>query len=294
MNRILLLSILLVISGYTFSQNSQLEDNIKIITKGKKATVGVAAIFDGKDTLVMNNQYRYPTMSVYKFHLALAVLDHLNKNNLPLETMVHVDKADLLPDTHSPLRDSKPLGNFDISIADLLKYSVSNSDNNACDILFKYIGGTDVVDKYIKGLGISDISITATEAKMHETPENQYLNWTTPLATVQLLEMFLKKNILPAKYSDFLKKLMVETTTGKDKIRYLLPDDVVVGDKTGSSFRTEFGIKVAENDMAFVTLPNGKQYTIAIFIMNSTEDDCTTNSLISGISRIVYDHYKTK
>ena len=294
MNRILLSSIFLLLSGYLFSQNFQLKDNIRIITNGKNATIGVAAIFEGKDTLVINNQYRYPTMSVYKFHQALAVLDHLNKNNLPLDTKIHVDKSDLLPNTHSPLRDKNPAGNFDISISELLKYSVTFSDNNACDILFKYLGGTDVVDKYIKGLGITDTSITATEEKMHETPEDQYLNWTSPLASVELLEMFLKKNILPATHSDFLKKLMVETTTGKDKIKYLLPEDVVVGHKTGSSFRTEFGFKVAENDIAFVTLPNGKQYTIAIFIMNSKEDDKTNSSLIAGISRIVYDHYKSK
>lgn len=294
MNRILLFSTLILLSGYLFSQNTLLEDNIRIITKGKKATIGVAVIFDGKDTLVMNNQYHYPTMSVYKFHQALAVLDHLSKNNLPLDTKIHVSKSDLLPNTHSPLRDKNPLGNFDMPISELLEYSISKSDNNACDILFKYLGGTAVVDKYIKSLGITDIAITATEKKMHETPEDQYLNWTTPLASVQLLEIFLKKNILSASHTDFLKKLMIETTTGNDKIKYLLPEDVVVGHKTGSSFRTEFGIKVAENDLAFVTLPNGKQYTIAVFIMNSTEDDRTDNSLIAGISRIVYDYYKSK
>lgn len=294
MNRILLSIVFLALCGYLFSQNSQLKDNIRIITNGKNATIGVAAVFDGKDTLIINNQYRYPTMSVYKFHQALAVLDHLEKNNLPLDTQIHIDKSDLLPDTHSPLRDNNPQGNIDMPVSELLRYSISLSDNNACDILFKYLGGTDVVEKYIKNLGITDICITATEVKMHETPEDQYLNWTSPLASVELLEMFLKDDVLSAKSSDFLKKLMIETKTGEDKIKYLLPEDVVVGHKTGSSFRTEFGFKVAENDIAFVTLPNGKQYTIAIFIMNSKEDDQTNNSLIAGISRIVYDYYKSK
>jgi len=276
------------------SQKNQVYDNIKIITEGKKATVGVAVIFDGQDTLTVNGDYRFPTMSVYKFHQALAVLDHIHKNNLSLDTKVHVNKSDLLPDTYSPLRDERPQGNFNITLGELLKYSVLQSDNNACDILFQYLGGTEVVDKYIKGLGVNDVLISATEEKMHETPEDQYLNWTTPLAAVTLLETFMNKDLFPASYKRFLENLMIQTSTGADKLKILLPEDVVVGHKTGSSFRTDMGIKVAENDMGFVRLPNGKQYNIAIFVMNSMEDDKTTNSIIARISRIVYDYYKNK
>lgn len=295
MNRILFLGFLLIFANsYIFSQDSQLESNIRIVTNGKKATVGVAVIFDGKDTLTVNNKYRYPMMSVYKFHQALAVLDYLNKNNLPLDTKIPVSQSDLSADTYSPLRDEKPSGNYDMSVGDLLKYSVSYSDNNACDILFKYMGGTQVVEDYVKSLGVEDIAIVATEQKMHESPENQYLNWTTPLECARLLEKFTKQNILSEEHTAFLKNLMIETTTGKDKIKYLLPDNVKVGHKTGSSFRNEFGIQVAENDVAFITLPNGKQYSVAIFVMNSREDDKTNTSLISSISRVIYDYYKTK
>lgn len=295
MNRILFLGFLLIFANsYIFSQDSQLESNIRIVTNGKKATVGVAVIFDGKDTLTVNNKYRYPMMSVYKFHQALAVLDYLNKNNLPLDTKIPVSQSDLSADTYSPLRDEKPSGNYDMSVGDLLKYSVSYSDNNACDILFKYMGGTQVVEDYVKSLGVEDIAIVATEQKMHESPENQYLNWTTPLECARLLEKFTRQNILSEEHTAFLKNLMIETTTGKDKIKYLLPDNVKVGHKTGSSFRNEFGIQVAENDVAFITLPNGKQYSVAIFVMNSREDDKTNTSLISSISRVIYDYYKTK
>jgi len=295
MNRILFLGFLLIFANsYIFSQDSQLESNIRIVTNGKKATVGVAVIFDGKDTLTVNNKYRYPMMSVYKFHQALAVLDYLNKNNLPLDTKIPVSQSDLSADTYSPLRDEKPSGNYDMSVGDLLKYSVSYSDNNACDILFKYMGGTQVVEDYVKSLGVEDIAIVATEEKMHESPENQYLNWTTPLECARLLEKFTRQNILSEEHTAFLKNLMIETTTGKDKIKYLLPDNVKVGHKTGSAVRNEFGIQVAENDIAFITLPDGKQYSVAIFVMNSREDDKTNTSLISSISRVIYDYYKTK
>ncbi len=34
---------------------------------------------------------------------------------------------------------------FEISVNDLLKYLVSNSDNNACDILLSYISGISML-----------------------------------------------------------------------------------------------------------------------------------------------------
>lgn len=43
--------------------------------------------------------------------------------------------------------------------------------------------------------------------------------------------------------------------------------------------------------MGFVYLPNGKHYTIAVFVMNSMEDDQTNASIIARISKIVYDYY---
>lgn len=290
-----ILSILIILSGgHIYSQNQSLEENIRSITKGKKATVGVAVIYDGKEALKINDHYRYPTMSVYKFHQALAIFDYLYRNELPLDTKILVKKSDLLPDTHSPLREKYPNGNIELPISTLLEYSVSKSDNNACDILFKYIGGTQSVEKYIKSLGIEEISIVATEKVMHESTENQYLNWTTPYSTVQLLEIFLKEDLFGSDYRDFLKKLMIGTSTGEDKIKNLLPENTIIGHKTGSSYRNEFGIKIAENDMGFVILPNGKQYSVAIFVMNAMEDDKTINAMIAQVSKVIYDYYNHK
>lgn len=36
--------------------------------KSYPATVGVALIVNGRDTLALNNEVQYPMMSVFKFH----------------------------------------------------------------------------------------------------------------------------------------------------------------------------------------------------------------------------------
>lgn len=294
-NRFFILGCFLWATISSFAQNNELRKDIGSIIENKKATVGVAIIFDGKDTLTINNQYRYPTMSVYKFYQALAVLDNLNRRNLPLEQQIYVSKESLLPDTYSPLRDAKPDGNFYMPIKELIQYSVSLSDNNACDILFNFLGGTDYVEKYIKSLGIMQIAIAATEKEMHDDNNKIYENWTTPYAAVELLEKFRQQeDWFPSKYKNFLWDSLIETSTGKDKIKGLLPPETLVGHKTGTSFRNAQGLKAADNDLGFIELPNGKQLSIAVFIVNSMEDDKTNAAIIAQISKAVYDHYKAK
>lgn len=80
-----------MLSGGCVQNKSQdslktLKTEIRHIIKDKKATIGVALILDGEDTLAINNAEKYPMMSVYKFHQALAVCDYLQKRHIPLST----------------------------------------------------------------------------------------------------------------------------------------------------------------------------------------------------------------
>lgn len=268
----------------------KLRSSITEIIRDKDATVGVALIVDGKDTLTINNEFHYPTQSVYKFHLALAALDYLDKNNLTLDHQLFVNKSDLLPNTHSPLRDDYPEGDIYFSVADIIKYTVSKSDNNGCDMLFRFIGGTDKADKYIRSLGVTDFAIAATEEEMHGPWEVQYTNWSTPYTAVQVLEKFRIGKILPDSLNQFLWKAMVETSTGANKIKALLPDDVLVAHKTGSSYRNSDGLNAAENDIAIIQLPDGRYYSLAIFVADSMESSADNCKIIADISKAVYDY----
>lgn len=288
-----LLSLFFLFPVLAFSQSERLGTELRQLIQGKQATVGVAVIFNGSELITVNNQYHYPMLSTMKFHQALAVLDYIQRKGETLDSEILVSKEELLPDTHSPMRDANPEGNFTISIGDLLKYSIIRSDNIASDILARHIGGQDVVNKYIHKLGINDVSISATEAEMHENIDNQYLNWTTPSAAALTIETFLQNKLFPEGYKLFLQRAMTESETGKDKLRAGLPKKkVLLAHKTGSSDRNEFGIKIGDNDMGFVVLPDGQYYTIAVFVMNSHETDEANARLISDISRTVYQFFK--
>jgi len=134
----------------------------------KKAAIGIG-IYDleSGDTLIIGESKHYPMQSVYKFHLALALLAEVDSQKRNLNDQIAIRKKDLHEDTYSPMRDKNPNGNYSLTLAELLRYMVSESDNNACDILFKLYGGTKKTERYIRNLGINDISIKATEYEMH-------------------------------------------------------------------------------------------------------------------------------
>ena len=272
------------------AQITALQRQIQDLIRDADATVGVAVLTSGGESFAINDTIGFAMLSTFKFPLAMAVLHQLDERGTPLDTALLITKADLLPDTYSPLRDSCPEGNFRLPVRRLIEYAITLSDNNACDILLRFIGGTGALQQYIRSLGIPGIAIAADEALMHRSPENVYLNHARPSSAALLIDRFLQGNLLSPAHQQFLKNTMIATSTGTDKLRGMLPSSAVVGHKTGSSDRIH-GMKIADNDIGFVLLPDGTHYSIAVFVMNSRESDTANAALIARISKLVYDHY---
>lgn len=288
---IITLALITLILPATAQMKQGLEQQLKSITANKKAQVGVAVIINGKDTVTLNNDVHYPMMSVFKFHQALAVAKQLEQKKSPLTTSIHIKKADLLPDTYSPLRDKYPQGNIDMSVGDLLTYTLQLSDNNACDILFNNIIGVKETDSYIRSLGIDDFSISTTENNMHHDLQLCYANWTSPLEAAKLLDIFITRPILSDTYHSFIKRTMLECETGKDRlVKPLTGTNAVIGHKTGTGDRNEKGQLIGINDIGFVLLPDEQRYSIAVFVKDSEESNENTAQLIADISKAVYQY----
>jgi beta-lactamase class A len=287
----LILNIFLSIS-IGFSQENTLKGKIVQIIKSKRATVGVGIMnLENGDTLTINGQRHFPMQSVFKFHLALAVLNQVDKGKFTLNQNVFVSKADMIPNLYSPMREKYPEGNIDLPLSEIIKYTVSQSDNSGCDLLFKLIGGTEKANKFIHKIGVKDVAILDPEVRIQNDWSLQYKNYTTPFAAVQLLQKFNKEHILSKSSQDFLYKIMVETTTGPNKIKGLLPREAIVAHKTGFSGKNKEGLTGATNDIGIITLPNGKQFAIAIFVSDSMEDDKTNDKMIAEIALAAWDYY---
>ena len=288
------LILLLLFAAPVVARADSLQMDIERLLASKKADVGVAVrgIEDGY-SLSVNGGTHYTMQSVFKFHIALVVLDLVDKGKFALDQKIHITKADLTPQLWSPIRDKYPEGNVDLTLAEILRSTIAESDNNGCDILLRLIGGPDAVNAYIHALGLQDFSVSFNEKAMQQKWERQFSNWSTPDASAALLTAFYKREFLKQESFDFLWKVMLETTTGENRIKGILPAGTPVAHKTGTSGKNK-GITAAINDIGIVTLPDGRHFAIAVFVANSKEDTSTNEEIIADIARLVWDRFTGK
>ncbi len=285
----ILLIVFMALPFFCFAQFASLKKEINTIVSSKKATIAVSVLEMGSDkTMNINGDKRMPMLSVFKFHIALAVLHQVDLGNLQLGQKIFIPKKELLENTWSPILKKYPQGNIELSLEEILRYTVAESDNNGCDLLIRLLGGTEKIQDYIESIGIRDFTIKADEEKMHQGYEFMYWNTTTTNAANQILKNFFTGKILSENSTAVLKKIMLGTSTGTNKLVAGLPEGTPIAHKTGSSGKDEKGLTVAENDIGIVQLPDGRHYAISVLISDSMETEKTNTKIIADLSRIVY------
>ena len=278
MRTFLLLSLLLFLPYAHAQKMDELRKRLHAYVDTLDATVGVAVITAEDDSLTVNNDIRYPMMSVFKFHQALALSDYMAGKHLPLETRIRIKPEDLqLKGTWSPLRDKYPNGDVELTIADLMTYTLRQSDNLACDILFDRFMPPKAVDAFIKKQGIDDVSIQYNETAMSNDHDLCYGNWSTD------------KKIVGDPYFTFIRDLMLGCATGTSRLAQPFKGQArQLGHKTGSGYVNEKGEIVACNDIGFILSANGdKRYVIAVFVRESGLPEKATEKIIATISGMV-------
>jgi len=295
MKKIIFLLYISFFSVQIFAQNmNELREELNKIISTKNATIGVSVKgIEDKDTLSINGNLNTPLMSVFKFHIALTTLNLVDKGKLSLTQKFFIKKEDLHEDTWSPIRDEYPNGNIYLTLDQLLRYTVSHSDNNGCDILLKLIGGTKIVQKFINKQGIRDFVIKVNEQEM-QTWENLYINTTTPLATTELLDKFYKGQILKKETTNYLYQIMVECSRGNTWMKAGLPEGTELAHRTGISGTNDDNLRVAMNDIGIVKLANGNHLIISVYLKNITETKENTEKIIADITKATWRYYTKK
>ncbi len=295
MKKLILIFCISLFSIQTFAQNlSELRKELNQIIAKNNATVGVSIQgIESKDTLSINGNMKMPMMSVFKFHIALAVLNDVDKGKLSLNQKFYVKKENLKDETWSPIREEFPNGNMDLTLDQLLRYTVSHSDNNGCDILLELIGGPEIVQKFINKVSIKDFVIKMNEDQMR-TWENLYINTTTPIATTDLLDKFYKGKVLKKATTKYLYQLMIECSRGITWMKAGLPEGTELAHRTGISGTNENNLRAAMNDVGIIKLPNGKHLILSIYLKNITESREDTEKIIAEITKATWKNFTKK
>jgi beta-lactamase class A/beta-lactamase class A VEB len=275
-------------------RTKELKKQIEQILADKKAVVGISISGEnGNDTLSINGNMHCPTQSAYKMHIGLAILDKIDRGEFRLDQKIKIRKQDLPVDAYwNPLGTDFPDGG-DLSVAQLIQYCISHSDNTACDTLIGMVGSPKDVESFFKKNNIQDLQFTYNERTMQSKWENMFQNWITPNAAIQTLRLFYenKNGLLSNSSYNFFWQTMKETSTGVKRLKGLLPEGTVVAHKTGTSGTNDAGLTAATNDWGVVFLPNGHYFIISVLVTNSYESDETNERIIAEVCKVAYDFF---
>lgn len=280
-----------------------LKGELKTIADKYEGRIGIGLITSQGDTLeinvggrkdVRNNgnaEERYPLMSVFKVHQAVALLHAMEKNGQSADITVSIPRNELNPDTWSPMMKDHTGDTIVLSVREMLRYTLMQSDNNASNYLFTHFTDVSSTDRFIATvIPRESFHLGATEEEMWRDHKRSYENCSTPLGVAILIDKLYTDSIIGADNQNFICRTLRQCDTGTDRIVKPLLDKkgVTAGHKTGSGYR-ENGILMAHNDAAFITLPDGRHYTLVVLVSDFNGDEEKAAEAIAGISEAVWE-----
>lgn len=268
-----------------------LSDSISKIVSGYPGEIGVALIINDSDTVAVNDLSKYPMMSVFKVHQAIAVCHDFDSRGLSLDSMLTVQRTDLDANTWSPMLKEHQEPVISLAIKDLLRYALVLSDNNASNLMFRRLSGVDATDSLLATIiPRESFRIAYSEEEMAADHRKAYANYTSPLGAATLMDRLFTDSLISAEKQDFIRNTLKECVIGNDRIiaPLLGADGISVAHKTGSGYTDENGVLAAHNDVAFISLPDGTHYTLAVFVKDFKGNETQASEAIAHISSAVY------
>jgi beta-lactamase class A len=282
----------------TASQNQpnsvqpELERRLQTICDGAQGTVGLSIVhIESGKTISINGKSQLPLYSVVKLPLAIAVLKDVEENRLRLNQKIHVIPAEIVPGT--PGNTALWLKPVDVTIEQLIQFSISRSDNTSAEKLLQLAGGPLKVAERMRALGLENLDIHSTVAEYVKSRQNPNTGSAEDLANL-LVQLHQAKILQPAQ-TNLLIGFMERSTPGLHRLRGDLPSGTIVADKTGSGEKDEATQTAkATNDIGIVTLPSDRGHlAIAVLVNKSKLSDAAQEKLIAEVARAAYDAYAT-
>ena len=242
----------------------------------------------------------FAMQSVVKLPISMAVLKRVQAGELSLDSTIEFTKDELVPaGMHSPIREKFPDGGK-MTVDEMIRWAMSESDGSAADILQRVAGGAKGVQAYIDSVGVDGMKVVYSHTEFFRNDERQYANAVTPRGAVQLLKVLVEASTtdniqagespITKEHALYLLEIMRGTPTGPKRLKGLLPAGTDVAHKTGTS-GTRDGITAATNDAGIITLPDGRMLLIVVFVGDSKGDTETRERAIAESAKLFWDRW---
>ena len=302
-------------SHASIERGDRLQDDLNILVERARPGVFGVSIIDlqsGSEWEVHGDR-PFPMLSDFKAPVAAAVLSRIDTGSLSMSRTVTLQPADRVPGSAVPsIGDRLTSGQVTVTVRDLLKATVSQSDNTSVDALLRLIGGPEQVSRFLREKGVLDMRVTAGEREndlilaglesgstpsLKETAsqEAQRLrkgyrrfmedppNCTTPHSAAIFLQKLAQGKLLSESSSRYLLDLMYAQAAWH-RLRDGLPAGVRLADKTGTGPQVD-GRTSAWNDIGVFTWPNGHAVVVAAFLKDSPASQKERDALFADLAR---------
>ncbi|UUL82004.1 serine hydrolase [Sphingomonas qomolangmaensis] len=289
---------------------------------GGKVGVAVKSIDD--DWMISKNgDVPMPQQSVSKLWVAMTALDLVDQGKLRLDEQLTITRADLTL-FHQPIAGLLKNGSYTATAGELMRRAMTMSDNTANDRLLRRVGGPAAVNAFIKRKALGAIKFGPGERLLQSRTAG--LNWKQDMAmgrAFQAARAKLPEGVRRAAFNNYvadpidgaaaaaianalarlkqgdlfsrastshLVTLMESSRTGAARLRARVPAGWRLGHKTGTG--QDFSGRTAGfNDVGFLTAPNGRSYTIAVLIGDTSRPVRERQQLMqSVVESVVANH----
>jgi beta-lactamase class A len=220
---------------------------------------------------------RFPMCSTFKFLLAAAVLERVDRHQ------EKVDRATAIPPKplifNSPL--TEPHAGGTMTVAELCEAALIRSDNTAANLLLETIGGPPGLTKFCRSIGDDVTRLDRTETSLNEAAPGDPRDTTTPSAMAADLNKVLLGDLLSPAARGQLAAWMLANQTGLDKLRASLPEGWRAADKTGSNGEN------TTNDIAVFWPTGRKPIIVTAYITQCPGPDSKRAAMLKQVGSMV-------
>lgn len=263
----------------TDSSNS-VKEKLAALETSAGGKIGIAAINTGN-----NKQFQYrggerfPVGCTSKVIGVAAILKNSMSDPSLLPQKVTYTKKDVDLSGWSPV--TKNHLNDGMTVAELCSAAIMQSDNTAMNLLMKRVGGPEGVTAFARSMGDNTFRLNRWFPKEASSIPGDMRDTSTPVAMAKSFRHLVLGDVLASSQREQLQSWLINSVTGKSRIRAGVPAGWVVGDKTATG---DYG---TTNDIAVIWPPQGAPIVVAIYFTRNSKEASHREDVLAAATRIV-------
>lgn len=121
-----------------------------------------------------------------------------------------------------------------MTVEELCKVSITASDNCAANLTLRELGGPNAVTRFVRSLGDRVTRLDRFEPELNSAEPGRVTDTTSPRAITRTYGRLVLGDALNPRDRRLLTSWLLANTTSGDRFRAGVPEDWVLGDKTGA------------------------------------------------------------